>query len=317
MRIDTHVHFRDGEQNYKETIKHGLAVAKEQGVEYVFDMPNLAKPILRTEDVEARLALVPKEEVSRYYLYIGATTNEDQLKEAINLVQNKKEVIGIKMFAGKSTGDLQILEEEEQKKVYQILADNNYTGVISVHCEKEAFMTNTFDPTNPITHSTSRPKEAEIESLKDQIKFAKETGFSGTLNICHVSCAESVELILEAKKEIKITCEVTPHHGMWSNKRLKEENGLLYKMNPPLRDEEDVLALQECIKSGKIDFIGTDHAPHTIGEKLYGPFPSGCPSLYTYKMFVCEFLPSIGVTDELIQNMTFNNINKTFNLELV
>ena len=317
MRIDTHVHFRDGPQNYKETIKHGLAVAKDAGVDCVFDMPNLAKPILRAEDVENRLALVPETEKERYYLYIGATTNKDQLKEAIKLVQEKKEVIGIKMFAGKSTGDLQILSEEEQKKVYQILTDNNYTGVISIHCEKEAFMTDTFDPSDPITHATSRPKEAEIESVKDQIRFVKETNFKGTLNICHVSCAESVELVNEAKKEIKITCEVTPHHGMWSNEKLKEDNGLLYKMNPPLRDEKDVKALQECIKKGKIDFIGTDHAPHTIGEKLYGSHPSGCPSLYNYKEFVEEFLPRVGVSEEQIKNMTFNNINKTFNLELV
>jgi dihydroorotase len=317
MRIDTHVHFRDGEQNYKETIRHGLAVAKEQGVDCVFDMPNLAKPILGKEDVEKRVALVPKTERGRYYLYIGATTKEDQLKEAIKLVEEKKEVIGIKMFAGKSTGDLQILKEEEQKKVYQILTDNNYIGVISIHCEKEAFMTDTFNPSEPITHATSRPKEAEIESLKDQIRFAKEVGFRGILNICHVSCAESVELVVEAKKETKITCEVTPHHVMWSNEKLKEANGLLYKMNPPLRDEEDVIALRECIKEGKIDFIGTDHAPHTIGEKLYGPYPSGCPSLYTYKMFVEEFLPGIGITEEQIKNMTFNNINKIFKLGLI
>jgi dihydroorotase len=317
MRIDTHVHFRDGPQNYKETIKHGLAVAKDAGVDCVFDMPNLAKPILRAEDVENRLALVPETEKERYYLYIGATTNKDQLKEAIKLVQEKKEVIGIKMFAGKSTGDLQILGEDEQKKVYQILADNNYAGVISIHCEKESFMTNTFDPKDPITHATSRPKEAEIESVKDQIRFVKETGFNGTLNVCHVSCAESVELITSAKKEIKITCEVTPHHGMWDYSKLEENNGLLYKMNPPLRSKEDVQALQECIKLGKIDFIGTDHAPHTIGEKLYGPYPSGCPSLYTYKLFVCEFLPSIGVTSEQIADMTFNNINEVFNLGLI
>ncbi|MBT4870380.1 MAG: amidohydrolase family protein, partial [Candidatus Diapherotrites archaeon] len=294
MRIDTHVHFRDGDQSYKETIKHGLMIAKEQGVEYVFDMPNTLEPILRKEDVEKRLELVPESEKGRYFLYIGATINEDQLKEAVSLVNEKKEVIGIKMFAGKSTGDLQILSEEEQKKVYQILTDNNYTGVISIHCEKEAFMTDTFDPSDPITHATSRPKEAEIESVKDQIRFVKETNFKGTLNICHVSCAESVELVNEAKKEIKITCEVTPHHGMWDYSKLEENNGLLYKMNPPLRSKEDVQALQECIKLGKIDFIGTDHAPHTIGEKLYGPYPSGCPSLYTYKLFVCEFLPSIG-----------------------
>jgi len=317
MRIDTHVHFRDEEQNYKETIAHGLALAKEQGVTGVFDMPNTAKPILRGEDVKRRLALVPESEKGRYFLYVGATVNEEQLKEAISLVNEKKEVIGIKMFAGKSTGDLQILGEEEQKKVYSILTENNYKGVISVHCEKESFMTNTFDPNNPITHAESRPKEAEIESVKDQIRFARETGFKGTLNICHVSCAKSVELVQEAKKEINITCEVTPHHAMWSCEKLKEQNGLLYKMNPPLRSKEDVLALQECIKSGKIDFVGTDHAPHTVGEKLLAGYPSGYPSLYLYKEFVENFLPGIGVSKEILENMTSSNIVKIFGLGLV
>ena len=317
MRIDTHVHFRDEEQKYKETIVHGLAVAKEQGVEYVFDMPNTVKPVLRKEDVKRRLALVPESEKGRYFLYVGATTNEEQLKEAIALVNEEKEVIGIKMFAGKSTGDLQILEEEGQKKVYQVLADNNYVGVISVHCEKESFMTNTFDPNKPITHATSRPKKAEIESVKDQIKFVKETGFKGTLNICHVSCAESVELVQGAKKEgLNVTCEVTPHHAMWDYSKLEEQNGLLYKMNPPLRSKEDVLALQECIKKGKIDFIGTDHAPHAVGEKLLAGYPSGYPSLYLYKKFVEEFLPSIGVSKKLIEKMTGSNIAKVFKLSL-
>lgn len=316
MRIDTHVHFRDGSQNYKETIAHGLTLAKSQGVDFVFDMPNTSPPVLQRVDVEKRLALVPNLEKNKYFLYIGATTNEEQLKEAVSVVEEMRQVIGIKMFAGKSTGNMQIIEEEKQKFVYQVLADNNYKGVISVHCEKESFMKDFFDPKNPISHALARPKEAEIESIKDQIKFAKETGFKGTLNICHITSKESVDLVLEAKKEINITCEVAPHHAMWSYEKMKEPCGALYKMNPPLRSELDVKALQECIKEGKIDFIGTDHAPHSIGEKLFAGYPSGFPSLYLYKEFVENFLPSIEVEKSLIENMTFGNIVKTFNLKL-
>ncbi len=316
MKIDTHVHFRDGTQNYKETIAHGLALAKTQGVDFVFDMPNTSPPILRKVDVEKRIALVPEAEKKRYFLYIGATANEDQLKEAISTVNEMKEVIGIKMFAGKSTGDMQIIEEEKQKMVYQTLAENNYKGVISVHCEKEKFMKDFFDPKSPVSHALARPKEAEIESIKDQVKFAKETNFKGTLNICHITSKESVELILEAKKEINVTCEVTPHHAMWNYEKMREPCGALYKMNPPLRSEPDVVALQECIKEGKIDFIGTDHAPHSIGEKLFLGHPSGFPSLYLYKEFVEVFLPSIGVSEKQINDMTFGNIVKTFGLNL-
>ncbi len=315
MRIDPHVHFRDEEQNYKETIVHGLKIAKEQGVDIVFDMPNTAKLILRSEDVDRRLKLVPDNEKDRYYLYIGATADEEQLKEAIKLIKERKEVVALKMFAGKSTGDLAILKEEEQKKVYQVLADNNYEGVIAVHCEKEAFITNTFNPDNPISHATSRPNIAEVESIKDQISFVKETGFKGNLHICHISCKESVELVDKARVEINITCGATPHHLLWSDKKLKKSHGLLYKMNPPLRSKDDVTYLRKALKEGKIDWIETDHAPHAFGEKLFAGFPSGVPSLYLYKELIKK-LQEWELTEEQITNLTFNNIKKTFKLNI-
>jgi len=317
MRIDPHVHFRDEEQSYKETIVHGLQIAKEQGVEYVFDMPNTARPILREKDVLRRLSLVPVSEKGRYFLYVGATNNTEQLKEAVKLVENFREVVGIKMYAGRSTGDLAIISEQDQKKVYQILADENYKGVLAVHCEKEKYINNDlFDPKNVYTHALARPNIAEIESIKDQIKFAENTGFQGILHICHVSCGKSVETIDIARSRMKITCGITPHHLFRSNKILKSSKGLLYKTNPPLREVEDVIALRQSLRNGKINWIETDHAPHTIGEKLYGSHPSGFPSLYLYKKCVEEFLPVLGLNDSQIKDLTFNNIIKTFGLKL-
>lgn len=316
MRIDPHVHLRDEEQDYKETIVHGLATAKKAGVDIVFDMPNTQKPILTKEDVERRLKLVPESEKGRYFLYIGATADSKQLKEAVKMVEEMKEVIGIKMFAGKSTGTLEIIDEEEQKGVYQALAGLDYDGVLAVHCEKESFITDTFDPKDPITHATSRPNKAEVESIKDQISFAKEAGFQGNLHICHTSTKESVGIVDEARKEIKITCGVTPHHLIWDESKLKDSHGLLYKMNPPLRGKEDVESLKKYLKEGKIDWIETDHAPHTIGEKLYDGHPSGFPSLYLYKEIVENFLPEIGLSEKQIEDLTSNNIIKTFGLKL-
>lgn len=316
MRIDPHVHLRDEEQNYKETIAHGLTTAKKAGVDYVFDMPNTQRPILTKKDVERRLGHVPEGEKGRYFLYIGATADAAQLKDAANLVEKIKEVIGIKMFAGKSTGTLEITDEAEQRNVYQTLADCGYQGVLAVHCEKESYITDTFDSKNPITHATSRPDVAEVESVKDQLRFAKETGFGGTLHICHASTKKSVELVDEARKEMKITCGVTPHHLLWDDSRMNDDHGLLYKMNPPLRSKEDVEALRGYLKEGKIDWIETDHAPHTVGEKLYDGYPSGFPSLYLYKELVEEFLPKWGLSEEQIEDITYNNIVKTFNLEI-
>lgn len=316
MRIDPHVHLRDSVQSYKETIAHGLALAKEQGVDYVFDMPNTTMPILTVEDVKKRLALVPEGEKKRYFLYMGATIDEEQLRGAAKAVQEIREVVGIKMFAGKSTGDLQILEEEKQKNIYQVLTDCGYEGVIAVHCEKEKFMTGNYDPKNPISHARSRPNKAEVESIKDQIKFVKETGFKGTLHIPHISTKESVEVVDAARAEINITCGATPHHLLFDESKLDQELGAFYKMNPPLRSKEDVEALREFLKWGKIDWIETDHAPHSVGEKMFSGFPSGMPTLYIYKDFVEKTLPKWGLTTQQINDLTFNNIKKTFNLEL-
>jgi dihydroorotase len=176
-----------------------------------------------------------------------------------------------------------------------------------------------FDPEDPYTHTKARPKEAEIESVKDQIKFAREANFEGTLHICHVSCPETVDLIDDARKYMKITCGVTPHHLMWSaDEMLNRPDGLIYKMNPPLGGDEDVAGLRDRLRDGKIDWIETDHAPHALGEKLFGmnndkrKSPSGFPSLYMYKKCVEEFLPSIGVSEDLIKKLTYTNIKDAF-----
>jgi len=316
MRIDPHVHFRDEEQSYKETIAHGLRVAKEMGVEIVFDMPNTARPVLGEEDVKRRLALVPKGEEERYYTYIGVSKEKNQLKNAVKTANSNEKVSGLKMFAGKSVGNLEILEESTQQEVYDTLSEENFRGVLAVHCEKESLMNNSFDSKNPISHCFSRPKKAEIESVRDQISFAKKANFKGNLHICHASCKETVDLVNEAKKSIRITCGVTPHHLLWDSTRMIEPNGLLYKMNPPLRDEQSVNELRKCVTEGKVDWIETDHAPHAVGEKLLAGFPSGYPSLYLYKNFVEEFLPKLGLNEKIIEEMTFGKINSVFELNL-
>ena len=315
--IDPHVHCRDGKQAYKETIKHVFEIAQEQGVKKIFDMPNTDPPILFKKDVQERLRLVPENRKGDYFLYIGATANKRQLEEFTKCYNEYNEVIGIKLYAGKSVGNLAVIEEEEQRKIYKTLADLDYGGVLAVHCEKEDYLKpELFDPSNPITHSYARPKKAEIESIKDQIRFAKETNFKGILHIVHISCFESVELVEKARIEIKITCGTTPHHILWDKEMLNRPDGLLYKMNPPLRDKEDVVKLRQYLKEGRIDWIETDHAPHAIGEKLFMPFLSGYPSLYLYRDFVSKFLPNIGIDKKLIEKLTFENIYKTFETKL-
>lgn len=315
MMIDPHVHCRDGNQAYKETIKHVFSVADKQGVKKIFDMPNTSPPILRKTDIERRLKLVPKDRKEDYFLYIGATADKNQLEEAVRCYDQSNKVIGIKLYAGKSVGNLAVVSEEKQQEIYKILSDLGYKGVLAVHCEKESYLKpEKWNPLKPITHLDSRPKEAEIESIKDQIKFSQQVGFKGILHIVHVSCPESISII--EKTKIKITCGVTPHHIMWSSEMLERPDGLLYKMNPPLRNKKDVEELRQCLKKGKINWVETDHAPHPIGEKLFPPYFSGFPSLYLYRNFVNNFLPAIGISNKQIRELTYDNIYKRFKNKL-
>jgi len=313
IRIDPHVHDRDDEEAYKETIAHIFKVANEQGVKVICAMPNTHTPVTLEYDVEKRLSLVPANQKENYFLYLGLTINQDQLVEAVSVYNRCKQVIGFKLYAGESVGNLAVTDPEKQLWIYKVLTNLNYTGVLAAHCErKDLLKPELWNPLNPMSHSKARPKEAEIEAVRDQIRFANQTKFKGILHIVHVSCAESVELIKMARQNIKITCAVTPHHILYAQEIQMERGGLLYKINPPLRSLQDIEKLRHCLLRGEIDWIETDHAPHAVGEKLFPPYLSGFPSLYLYKDFVTKFLPSVGASEDLIKKMTHDNIVNAF-----
>lgn len=312
MRIDPHVHCRDGQQSYKETIEHVFRLCDLNGIDVIFDMPNTSPPILRTGDLENRLKLVPKDDLLRYRVFIGATPDENQLREAVSLAKDCRQAVGIKMFAGQSVGRMGVTSEKDQLKIYEVLATLDYRGVLAVHCEKESMCKTNFDPQKPITHCDSRPAQAETSSIEDQVRFIRTAGFRGILHVCHVSVAESVALIRSVRAEIRITCGVTPHHLLWTNTQMNSRDGLLYKVNPPLREISDCIAMRRALKAGDIDWIETDHAPHPVSEKLYPPYASGYPSICLYGNLVDNVLPLWGFDGNMIKNVTCDNIKKTF-----
>src|SRR3989344_2252827 len=142
MFIDTHVHLRDFRQQYKETIKHGLEVARDSGVVAVFDMPN-TDPAVTTEEVlldrmkVAREAGVPE---VFYGVYMGLTADQEQVRRAVEATRRHREAVGLKLYAGHSVGNLGVIEVEEQQQVYAALAAEGYVGLLAVHAEKESCM---------------------------------------------------------------------------------------------------------------------------------------------------------------------------------
>ncbi len=308
LRIDPHVHCRDWEQKYKSTIKQVFEIARKQGVEAVFDMPNTKPAILAKKDVRKRMSTANEEGCpAGYYLYIGVTEEQEQIREAIDVALHHPKVVGIKMYA-----DSEIADENSQRLVFKELADANYDGVLAVHAEKKSlFRMDLWNPECPASWNLARPPEAEIASVQDMIKFAKGTGFKGKLYFVHVTNPQVVDIVQKAKQDMEVYCAVTPHHATLSTADMKGPDGLMLKVNSPLREQEMMRGLRRCILENKIDAIETDHAPHTKEEKMGTPYASGIRSLLVYREFLIG-LGKDGASEELIRRMTSENILKIF-----
>jgi len=295
---------------------------------------NTEPPLTSKETIEKRITFARKaqqelrdEGINIFYgLYAGITTNPKQIQEVVKAQEEILRVVGLKMYAGHSTGNMGIIKEGEQKLVYSTLAKSGYRGILAVHCEKESLLNpKVWNAAEPFTHTLARPPESEVESVKDQIRFASEASYRGILHICHVSVPESVSVIEMAQKQVgfKITCGATPHHCMLYDRMMEGEDGLLLKMNPPLRPKEMAETLLNLLRDGKIDWIETDHAPHTLNEKTGKAldkngnpiYASGIP-VYPFYLNFLRKLHEKGISRPRLEEITHENASKMFRLSL-
>ena len=306
-RIDPHVHCRDGVEIRKANIRKVSELAMAQGIVHICDMPSINFPILTENDVVGRLDLARRRKpVTGYSVFMTLTLKEEQIKEAVRVAQKYHEVAGLKLWP----------PENEKRIIYKTLARLGYTGVLAVHAEKASlFKPELFNPKEPWTHNLVRPPEAEIASIKEQIRFAEEANFRGTLYICHITLPESAEITWQAKKYLNIYSEVTPHHLLLSTLQMRGKNGLLLKVNPPLRSREAVGGLLRVVRQGKVDCLGTDYSPHLSIEKLLPPYLSGIAYYQLYGMAL-DYLAGQGLPEKDIENMTYWNIKKVFGEKL-
>ena len=317
--IDPHVHFRDGSQSNKETICHGLAVAKKCGVSAVFDMPNIAPPLTGEEQIQKRFKLADKAGSDVFYgLYMGLTDNRAQIAHACRTYESFPRVVGFKLFAGKSTGNMSVPDRNGQIRVFSALKDEGYRGVVAVHCEKETlFQTEKWDSKRPSSHGDVRPPEAEIESVRDILGIARETGFRGHVHICHVSCPGSLDVIdlYRNEENFHVSCGVTAHHLLLSSEMMKGPKGLLMKVNPPVRSEKIRVLMWRHFNAGRIDWIESDHAPHTLKDKMHPPYASGLPGLPILPALISIFRKE-GHKEDFIREKTHNAVCRAFQLDL-
>lgn len=316
--IDPHVHLRDWNQEEKETLLHGLKVAKACGFAHVFDMPNTSPAITSREMIIRRLADASdarkKVKGISYHLYGGLTLDKNQIKEMVSAYYELFPLVaGLKLFAGHSTGNMGIIGQPKQLEVIKTLSECGYKGVLAVHCEKEELMQpDKFVPGKWETHTLARPNEAEAESVKDLIEACIEARFEGTLHIAHVSTKEAVDIVKNNKGKIKITMGATPHHALYSQKDAECHEKYL-KMNPPLRSEEDRAYIYKSLLDGTIDWVESDHAPHTLEDKDKGA--SGIPG-FTGMLVLLDSLRKDGCSEERLNELFALNAAKAFGIEI-
>lgn len=312
MYIDSHVHLRDFKQEHKETVYHGLVVARDSGVDAVFDMLNTDPAGTTEEVIRDRMDLAHQANVPEvfYGAYVVVTPDPEQIKHAVEIYRKYfPQVVGIKMFAGHSVGNMGIVEKDDQWMTYAVLTREDYDGLFPVHSEKESkMMPGAWDYRMPVSHCLARPEAAEIESVEDQIQMAEHTGFKGKLHIPHISSPKAVGLVVEAKRRgLDVSCGVCPHHIIYDWEKMLDEDGIQYKMNPPLRPPESRDMMFRHLKEGNIDWIETDHAPHSLKEKNAAPFMSGIIGLPWWPMFE-EYLRYHEFSDAEIERLTFSNV---------
>src|SRR3989338_5675562 len=321
--VDGHWHARDlPTQQHKETVRHSLELANISGGQAIFAMPNTDPPLIDLETWCAYLKLADNVGVPvQFYVHIGLTPDVEQVKRAVEATRKEPRIVGMKAFWGRSTGNLSIINSDEQNNVLETLVKEGYNGVLVGHFEDELEMDDqAYDPANPITWSTkARPESAEFFSFVIIKKMAKNLGFKGKLHVAHVSTREVVESVHVYTSgtrpyNVKLSCGVTPHHLFLDNSYLTHPDGVWYKCNPPLRSPETQQRLLQKLLAGQIPIIESDHAPHTEKDKMESVPASGIISGLAWPD-MRGYLQKIGMTEDRIRAVTFDNVVKLYGLE--
>ena len=273
--IDDQVHFREPGLTGKEDLAHASKACAKGGVTSFLEMPNTIPNATNQRLIDDKLAIAAKASLVNFGFYIGATPNNvNDLKHAVRTP-------GIKIFIGSSTGDLLV---DSQDALETIFAET--TLPICAHCEDETTVTANAAKyaggTDVATHSMIRDHEAAKIATTRAIDLAER--HQHRFHVLHVSTADEVELIRQAKtRHDLITGEACPHHLFFSIDDYPRL-GSLVKMNPSVKTKDDNAAIFAGLLDGTIEVVATDHAPHTMEEKNqpYPKCPSGLPAVENY-----------------------------------
>lgn len=313
--IDDQVHFREPGLTHKGDIESESRAAIAGGITSFIEQPNTVPNAVTQEILEDKYQIAAEKSFANYSFMMGATN--DNLEEVLKT--NPKNVAGIKIFLGSSTGNMLVDKEETLEKIF-----SSTPMLIAVHCEDETTIQNNlaefkekYGEDVPVTaHNLIRSAEACYLSSSKAVALAKKTG--ARLHIFHLSTAKEMELFTNKipLEDKKITAEVCVHH-LWFTDEDYKTKGNFIKWNPAVKTEHDRAELWKALNDGRIDVIATDHAPHTKEEKLqsYLKAPSGGPLVQhaVVAMFEAHHQGKISV-EKIVEKMCHNPA-KIFKIE--
>lgn len=298
---DVHVHFREPGFSYKETIYSGSRSAARGGYSDVCTMPNLDPVPDCYESIMEQRKIIERDAAVNVHPYASVTVGEKGEKLS--------DFDALSPLCIAFSDDGRGVQSEDMMRAAMIKA-KAMGKIIAAHCEDNSLLNGGYIHDGEYARLHGHRgicSESEWRPIERDIRLAKETGCA--YHVCHISCRESVELIRRAKADgVDITCETAPHYLVMNDMMLEEDGR--FKMNPPIRSEDDRLALIEGIKDGTIDMIATDHAPHSAEEKSRGlekslmgvvGLETAFPVLYTY--LVKEGIISL---ERLVELMSVN-----------
>ncbi len=298
--IDDHVHFRQPGLTHKGDIHTESKAAAAGGITSFMDMPNTIPQTTSKKLLEEKYRIASQTSLINYSFYFGATN--DNLREL--LLMDPCTVCGIKLFMGSSTGNMLV---DNSAILREIFAQSGL--LIAIHSEDEKTIQKNIEkyrkqfgeqvPAH--MHPLIRNTEACFRSTQRAVELAEKYGTR--LHILHITTSKELGLLngnipLSTKK---ITAEVCIHHLVFSDKDYNTYGNLI-KWNPAIKTETDRNALWEGLIQGKIDVIGTDHAPHTLEEKQQSYFkaPSGGPLVQHALVSMLEFYHQNMISPEII-----------------
>lgn len=276
--IDDQVHFREPGLTHKANIYSEAKAAIAGGTTSFMEMPNTQPPVFTQALLEDKYQIGATTSLANYSFYMG--TSQDNLEEILKTNDKKKDVCGLKIFMGSSTGNLLVENPLVLEKIF-----GGTELLIATHCEEESLIKRNkaaLEAIKPILepadHPIIRDEEVCFESSFKAIQLAKK--FDARLHILHISTAKELQLFsnLRTLADKRITAEVCVHHLHFTANDYASLGNLI-KCNPAIKAEQNKKALWEGLLNDQLDVIATDHAPHTWAEKqeAYAQAHAGLP----------------------------------------